>query len=146
MTLAAELSAVAPVLRATLDALLAPLAAGGFHWLRAQLPADGDAYTLPLIVVRFGQRGKLRPYVGGPASWEGEIIVRMLAETQDGAEQLARDVAGALPTSIEVLDSVTGNAWSVGFKPAAAPPQPPSGAAVAEMQSAYMASVTRSAT
>jgi len=139
-----DVAALIPVLRATLDALLAPQAAGGFHWLRAQLPADAEGYTLPLIVVRFGQRGKLRPYIGGPVTWSVEIVVRCLAETQDGAETLARAVAAALPASIEVVDSATSAGYGVSFAPMSPPAQPAPGAAVAELQSAYMATLTRS--
>ena len=127
-----DLAHVHEVLRTALDALLTPLADGGMHWQRAQLPPAGASYVLPMIVAGVTDDGTVRRYFGGGALWRGPASVRCVATDLAGAETLARAVAAALPASSSVADPAGGAPWTLALR--MEPPRPATpGASMAEV-------------
>jgi hypothetical protein len=65
---------------------------GGVHW------GQGQKRVAPTVSIIPSTSGTTRRYIGGAASWAGEVAIRATGRTRAEAQALMAQVAAALPT------------------------------------------------
>ena len=100
------------IVRQSLLATLVPLAPDG----RAFWGVGGSIKELPRIIVQMTGSGKLIKYVGMPLGWEGEIAVRVYAQSIDDAEQLLRTITAELLAAYQVTSEIDESLWDLSLR------------------------------